>query len=321
MENKKASPSRLGRGLSALIPPTARPTAPAAVVPNAPPLPYRAEASTPAPLREEATDPGGDHVQELPIASIMPNTFQPRTAFDDAALEDLAASVAAHGVLQPILVRALGRGRYELIAGERRFRAAEKAGLTRIPAIVRDISDEESLVVALVENIQREDLNAIEAARGYRQLLDQFHLTQTELARQIGKGLSTVSNSLRLLDLPLEIQESVMHGKISSEHGKILLSIPDRDKQFDIWRQIIDGKLSVSALYTLMDREGVVTATKRRSVVVQKDVHWQALEDQFRTALGMKIELKPGRTGRGTLQIEFSTDEEIEDLLSKLNTY
>jgi ParB family chromosome partitioning protein len=321
MEKKKDTPSRLGRGLSALIPPTARPTATVAAAPPAPALPNRVDVPSPAPLRDDTSDTGADQVLELPIAAITPNTFQPRTAFDEAALEDLAASIATHGVLQPIMVRASGRGRYELIAGERRFRAAERAGLTRIPAIVRDVSDEESLVVALIENIQREDLNAIEAARGYRQLLDQFRITQTELSRQIGKGLSTVSNSLRLLELPVEIQESMVHGKIKPEHGKVLLSVPDKEKQLEIWRKILEDSMTISALYAYLDREGIATTTKKRTPLAQKDVHWQALEDQFRTALGMKIELKPGRTGRGTLTIEFSNDEEVEDLLAKLNTY
>jgi ParB family chromosome partitioning protein len=272
---KKEAPSRLGRGLSALIPPSARPIAA--------PLPSSPSPGKPAGTAVSPDDtPGSDRVQEVPIAAIVPNTFQPRTQFDDDALKDLAASVAAHGVLQPIMVRASGRGRYEIIAGERRFRAAERAGLTRIPVI-------------------------------------QFHLTQTELAKQIGKGLSTISNSLRLLDLPEEIQDSITQSLISSEHGKVLLSVPQREKQFSLWRQVIDNQLSVKALYALMEYEGVVTATRKRSSSPQKDIHWQALEDQFRTALSMRIELRPGRTGRGSLTIEFSNDEEIEDLLAKLN--
>ncbi len=255
------------------------------------------------------------------MAAITPNAFQPRTAFDDAALEDLAASVAAHGVLQPVLVRASGRGRYELIAGERRFRAAEKAGLTRIPAIVRDMSDEDSLVVALIENIQREDLNAMEAARGYQQLLTQFHLTQTELARQIGKAQPTVANALSLLRLPNEVQDSIAAGHITQEHGKFLLSLNDPARILSLWRQVIADSLNVRQTRILVEREIAANpvSSSRPSRSKSKDVHWQALEDQFRTALGMRIELKPGRSGRGTLTIEFSTDEEIEDFLGKLN--
>lgn len=317
MEKKKETPSRLGRGLSALIPPTARPAAAS----PAPPLPATRRTEAPPLVAREDLDTGADRVLELPIAAITPNTFQPRTAFDDAALEDLAASVAAHGVLQPIMVRTVGRGRYELIAGERRFRAAERAGLTRIPAIVRDISDEESLVVALIENIQREDLNAIEAARGYRQLLDQFHLTQTELARQIGKAQPTIANALSLLRLPPEVQDSITVGHITQEHGKFLLSLNDPAHILATWREVIANRLNVRQTQKLVEREAAAnpTSSARSSRSKNKDVHWQALEDQFRTALGMRIELKPGRSGRGTLMIEFSTDEEIDDLLNKLN--
>ncbi len=310
---KKEAPSRLGRGLSALIPPTARVAAPA---------PERPAEAVPSPAEPPALETtSDDRVQELPMAAITPNTFQPRTAFDEAALDDLAASILAHGVLQPVMVRPSGRGRYELVAGERRFRAAEKAGLTRIPAIVRDISDEESLVVALIENIQREDLNAIESARGYQQLLTQFRLTQTELARQIGKAQPTIANALSLLKLPAEVQDSISAGHLTSEHGKVLLQLPDEARILSVWRQAISGQLSVRETRDMvkhhLDNDPAPSA--RLSRAKTKDVHWQALEDQFRTALGMRIELRPGRTGRGTLTIEFSTDEEIDDLLSKLN--
>lgn len=305
-KNKIGEKSRLGRGLSALIPPAPRS-----------PAPSERHA---APVAEPLPSDRPEQVQELPIAAIVPNTFQPRTQFDQAALEDLAASVKAHGILQPIMVRPSGRGRYELVAGERRFRAAELAGLSRVPVIVRDITDEESLTVALIENIQREDLNAIESARGYRQLLDQFRLSQTELSRALGKGLSTISNSLRLLDLPPEVQESIAQGQISPEHGKVLLSVAGREPQVGLWRKIVDEQLSVKATYALIEREGLTSPPKRRSAAAAKDIHWQSLEDQFRTTLGLKIELKPGRSGHGTLLIEFSGSEEIEDFLSRLNT-
>lgn len=307
MENKKDSPSRLGRGLSALIPATSRPDSPAS-----------ANRDKSANTHSDEHRAETDHLSEIPLAAIVPNTSQPRTAFDESSLQDLAASVAAHGVLQPIMVREVAAGRYELIAGERRFRAAERAGLSRIPAIVRQIDDEESLVVALIENIQREDLNAIEAARGYHQLLTQFHVTQTELARQIGKGLSTISNSLRLLDLPTEVQDSIARGKITAEHGKVLLSISDRARLLAIWSQVVAKQVSVKATYALIE-SGTLSAGPAAHNTPTKDVHWQALEDRVRTALGMKIALKPGRAGRGTLTIEFSSEEEIDDLLSRFS--
>lgn len=310
--NKTPEKSRLGRGLSALIPPAPRNPAPA-------PPPERV-APSPAPAAVPPPVDNSDQVQEIPIAAIVPNTFQPRTQFDQEALDDLAASVKAHGILQPIMVRPSGKGRYELVAGERRFRAAELAGLSRVPVIVREISDEESLTVALIENIQREDLNAIETARGYRQLLDQFHVSQTELARALGKGLSTISNMLRLLDLPAEVQDSIAHGKLSAEHGKLLLSVASREAQVILWRKIVDEELSTKATQVLIDREGLAASRRNRAPSQAKDLHWQSLEDQFRTTLGLKIELKPGRSGHGTLLIEFSGGEEIEDFLARLNT-
>lgn len=314
-KNKPGEKSRLGRGLSALIPPAPRPTAPG-------PTPDPAAAPPPAVAAPTPPPDTSDQVQEVPIAAIVPNAFQPRTQFDQAALDDLAESIRAHGVLQPIMVRPSGKNRYELVAGERRFRAAEQAGLSRIPVIVREISDEESLTVALIENIQREDLNAIETARGYRQLLDQFALTQSELGRQLGKSQPTISNALRLLELPVEVQDSISQGKLSPEHGKILLSISDHDQLLEIWHHVISQNASSKDTKALVDKvvaSGAVQPGSRSRLKV-KDVHWQAMEDQFRTALGMKIDLKPGRTGHGTLMIEFSSEDEVEDLLAKLSS-
>lgn len=308
-KNKPAEKSRLGRGLSALIPPAPRPALKE---------PETAAPTSPAQATPEPS--GGEQVQELPLASIIPNEYQPRTEFDKAALDDLSASIAAHGVLQPILVRPASRGHYELVAGERRFRAAEQAGLTRIPAIVREITDEESLTVALIENIQREDLNILETARGYRQLLDQFDLTQAELGRQIGKSQPTIANALALLRLPTEIQNSISSGEITAEHGKHLLSVAAPQRQKEIWREVAARNLSARQTRELIDKVAGDTGTLRPSSrAIVKDIHWQALEDQFRTALGMKLDLKPGRAGHGTLTIEFSTEDEVETLLEKLN--
>ena len=288
--------SRLGRGLASLIPPQA---------------PRPAEMSTPAGETSR--------VQELSLSSIVPNTFQPRTVFDPAALDELAASVAQHGVLQPVMVRPSGPGRYELIAGERRFRAAERAGLTRIPALIRETTDEESLVVALIENVQREDLNAVEAARGYRQLLDQFDLTQAELGQQIGKAQSTINHALHLLKLPAEMQESITHGQISSEHGKVLLSVTDKDAQRGLWQRMVDEGISVKQARVLAQGVASAGATSRRArPVPTKDVHWQRMEDRLRGALGLRVEVKPGRAGRGTLVVEFAGAEELEGLLERL---
>lgn len=295
--------NRLGRGLSALLPPSKVPS--------------------PAPehLPEQEPSAADMPVQRLPLTAIVPNTLQPRQVFEPEALDDLAASVKAHGVLQPIMVRPLAAGRFELIAGERRFRAAEKAGLAEIPALVRTMTDEESLTVALIENIQREDLNAIEAARGYRQLLEQFSLTQVELAQQIGKSQPTIANMLSLLRLPEEIQDSISGGLLSAEHGKVLLSVRDHPRRLVIWRAAMDQHLSVNEMRALILQEAPEAGSRRASAPASaKDIHWQNLEDKLRAALGMKVGIKLGREGRGTLTIEFSDADEIEYLLEKIHS-
>lgn len=307
---KSADKNRLGRGLSALLPPARIATAP-------PPPDVQPDEETVASSPTKAEAPG---VERLPLRAIVPNTLQPRQVFDPEALEDLAESVRVHGILQPIMVRALGSGRYELVAGERRFRAAEKAGLTDVPAVVRTMTDEESLTVALIENIQREDLNAIEAARGYRQLMDQFGLTQTELARQIGKSQPTVANAMGLLRLPEEIQSSIASGQVSGEHGRLLLTIKDDAQRSSFWRRVVDQGLSAKELRGLIAQEPTQSSTRVQATEpFTKDIHWQGLEDKLRAALGMKVGIRLGREGRGTLTIEFSDADEIEYLLEKIH--
>ncbi len=308
--SKGTDKNRLGRGLSALLPPAR--TAP--VSPPSGAAPGEA-ASAPTPAFAEA--PG---VERVPLRAIVPNTLQPRQIFDPEALADLAESVRVHGVLQPVMVRPLGGGRYELVAGERRFRAAERAGLTEVPAVVRTMTDEESLTVALIENIQREDLNAIEAARGYRQLMEQFGLTQTEMARQIGKSQPTVANAMGLLRLPADVQDSISAGQISGEHGRLLLTIKDDAQRLSVWRTALDQGLSVKEMRLLMAQEPQTSGGRAQSAsVMTKDIHWQGLEDKLRAALGMKVGIKLGREGRGTLTIEFSDADEIEYLLEKIH--
>jgi ParB family chromosome partitioning protein len=291
--SKTPEKSRLGRGLAALIPGS---------------TPDRAGAAAHA------------APTEIPIASIVPNTLQPRTDFDSDALDDLTRSIETHGVLQPVLVRPVGRLRYELVAGERRFRAAQNAGLASIPAVIRELTDEESLTAALIENIQREDLNAIETARGYRQLIEQFGLTQAALARQLGKAQPTIANALRLLRLAAPIQDSIAAGQITEEHGKALLSVADEGRRLDVWRKVSQGRLSVSETRKLAlatDRQPtVVVAAQRPSAA--NDIHWVALEDRLRSALGMWVGLRPDTHGGGTVTIRFTEAAEIEGIIEKL---
>ena len=324
-EKKPLEKSRLGRGLSSLIPPSAK----SAVAPPAPAEEARPVAEAPAPLVPPPATAeivsSEDSVRQIAVDKIIANTYQPRSEFDQAALEELTASVLAHGVLQPIMVRPHGSGRFELIAGERRYRAARLAGLTQIPAVVRKMTDEESLTVALIENIQREDLNAMEAARGYRQLLDQFGLTQVELARQLGKSHSTVAYSLSLLRLPSEMQDSISSGKLSMEHGKVLLSVPAADRRFALWSQMLSQNLSVAESRRRALEEPAVAAKSRQPTVEGaedtgpvEDVHLQAIEDKLRSALGLKVSIRNGRTGRGVVTVDFSNMDELETIIDRI---
>ncbi|WP_449242769.1 ParB/RepB/Spo0J family partition protein [Desulfovibrio sp.] len=193
---------------------------------------------------DEAAAPG--EVKNIALAAITANPHQPRKEFDPRALDDLAASIKAQGVLQPVLVRPLAEpGSFELVAGERRLRASKMAGLAEIPALVREMDDRESLAIALIENLQREDLNALEEAEGYKQLLDQFGLSQEELARQIGKSRPALANSLRLLNLSPEIQKDVREGRISAGHARALLAISDPEAASGLHRRILKGNLTV----------------------------------------------------------------------------
>ena len=305
-QSRTPEKSRLGRGLSSLIP-----KAPGATL-------VREESiSLPAP----AAEPSLSGTTEIPIAAISPNTFQPRRTFEPGALAELTNSIREHGVLQPIMVRSLGGGHYELVAGERRLRASEAAGLTRIPAIVRTMDDAESLTIALIENIQREDLNAVETGRAYRQLLDQFHMTQTELAKRVGKSQAVIANLTGILKLPDEVLESIVRGEISAEHGRVLLSVPE-PRRIDFWRLMVARGMTVKeARFYALDNANTVEAEARSirppSTVI-KDVHWQSLEDRLRAAFGLRVSIKPTRTGRGSLVIEFASPEEAEGILDRL---
>ena len=325
-KNKPLDKSRLGRGLSALIPPSAK----IAVTPRTEENPAATAPAPPqlAPEPESAAlevTPVEDGVRQIAMDKIIANTYQPRSEFDQAALEELTASVQAHGVLQPVMVRPRGGGRYELIAGERRFRAARQAGLTRIPAVIRQMTDEESLTVALIENIQREDLNAMEAARGYRQLLDQFGLTQVELARQLGKSQSTVAYALSLLRLPPEMQDSISSGQLSMEHGKVLLSVPSSERRHTLWSSILSEGLTVIESRRRALEEPAVVSKSRQPVPpvaddaeLVEDIHLAAIEDRLRSALGLKVKIRNGRNGRGTVTVDFSDMNELEIVIDRI---
>ncbi|MCD6362775.1 MAG: ParB/RepB/Spo0J family partition protein [Synergistetes bacterium] len=245
----------------------------------------------------------GEKLKEISIDSISPNPFQPRQTWDDGALEELVASIRRYGVLQPIIVRKTDRG-YEVVAGERRLRAAKKAGFTKIPAIVRELSDRDLMEYALVENLQREDLNPIEAARAIKNLIDRFGLTQEEVADRIGKKRSTVANILRLLKLPLEIQNMLAEGRITMGHARAILSLSNPDDQIKLAQKIVNNSLSV---------RDVEKEVSRKVRLVERD---RKIEEKFLRLYRRRVRVK--RSPQRSVEIFFNSDAEMEKFLAFL---
>ena len=246
------------------------------------------------------------------IEEIVPNRKQPRKRFDEEKIQELAKSIREKGILEPLLVRKLGEG-YELIVGERRWRAAQKAGLREVPVLVRAISDSEALELALVENLQGEDLGILEEAEGYRQLIDQFHLTQEELAQRIGKDRTSVTNTLRLLRLPAEVKEKLADSTLSSGHGRAILAISNEEDQKAICRMVIRKGLSVRETESLVKRWGkkkpTAGAGKDSDAFGRKD-----LEADLTRFLSTRVQIsKSGK--RGKIEIEFYSVDELQRIV------
>jgi ParB family chromosome partitioning protein len=248
--------------------------------------------------------------QEIPIDRVRRNPHQPRGDFGEAELGELAASIAAHGVLQPIVVRATADGGYEVIAGERRLRAARMAGLTQIPAVIRDSTSEELLELALVENLQRSDLNPIEEAGAYRELIDRFGLSHEAVARQVGKSRVAISNALRLLDLAPETRQAIVEGKISEGHGRALAALTVPELQRAVLQVVLDRHLSVRQTEELVRRKRETVPTTQRAPL-SSDL--ADLEAQLRGILATKVGIVRTRKG-GRLVIDFYSDEELDRL-------
>lgn len=256
----------------------------------------------------------GEVVSSLSVEQILPNRYQPRTTFAENELSELVQSVQEHGVLQPIVVRRKGDGMYELIAGERRLRAVKIAGLPTIPALVRNSNDEKALALALVENIQRQDLNPMEEARAYSQLMGEFGLTQDLVARSVGKDRSSIANMLRLLMLPKEVQQFIESDALSLGHAKVLAGISQASVQIQLARRIVSDRLSVR------QTEQIVAGQKKdRSANSQKrEVHrFQNLEEHLRKHLGTKVQVRGGVKG-GRLIIRYYSDEELDRITSMI---
>ncbi len=258
---------------------------------------------------------GGGRVRTIPLHRITPNRHQPRKDFDPAGMEDLVRSVKGRGVLQPILVRE-SQGGFELIAGERRWRAAQQAGISNIPAMVRKVSDQDSLELALIENIQRENLNAMESAEAYDRLIKVFGLTQEETAAKVGKNRSSVANILRLLTLPEEVQGYIREEKLSTGHAKALLSLTNGPQQVAAAREMIQKGLSVREAEKLV---GALSAGRKRARPAKgvRDIHLVAVEEELKKSLGTKVRLRD-RQGKGKIEIEYYSQKERERLIGML---
>lgn len=256
-------------------------------------------------------------VTQLDVDLIEPNPRQPRANFDPDDLAELTASIKEHGVLQPLLVAQPEESdQFILIAGERRLQAAKRAGLEAVPAVVRQASEEQLLVWALIENLQREDLNPIEAAEGYRQLAEDFELSHEGIAERVGKSRSAVSNTLRLLQLPSTLQKAVRTGQISEGHARALLGLPTKKAQNAALKTILDGELNVRQAEELVRRLSG-KPKKKAPKGTRRSPEEKALEDELETALGTKVSLRTKKQG-GTLTVHFYSDEELNALVERL---
>jgi ParB family chromosome partitioning protein len=250
----------------------------------------------------------------IPVGDIQRNPRQPRTHFDAGELQELAASIRQHGVLQPLLVMPLPQGGYQLVAGERRLEASRLAGLTSVPAVVRSVTPQEQLELALIENLQRADLNPLEAAEGYRQLAQDFGLSHEAIAERVGKSRAAVSNTLRLLKLPPACRQALIDGVISEGHARALLALPTAEAQSAALGTILKRHLNVRQTEELVQR--LLGQRSRRARSVRRTPEEKALEEQLMRALGTRVSLRLGRKG-GSLVIHFYSDEELEALIER----
>jgi ParB family chromosome partitioning protein len=280
MEDNRLKKVILGRGLDALIP----------------------------------TEREGYGYMLLGIEEMRPNVFQPRKDFDEEGIEELATSIQEKGIIQPLIVRKTESG-YEIIAGERRWRAAQKVGLTKVPVIIKDVSDREVLELALVENLQREDLNPLEEAAAYEQLIEDFGLTHEEISKRIGKERSTITNQLRLLKLPDEVKQSLIRGEITSGHARAILSLQSYSKSKEVLESIKREKLSVRKTEKLVQR----LSEEREQIVKLHDVdpYIDHLTDELKKTLGTQVKIID-KGGKGRIEVEYYSKDELERLIEIL---
>jgi ParB family transcriptional regulator, chromosome partitioning protein len=285
----------LGRGLTDIIAQGTRPAA-------SPSAPFQA----------------GSSVRQIPLNQIVPNPRQPRLKFFEEPLDELVLSIREHGILQPITVRPQGQN-FEIIAGERRFRASQKAGLPSIPAIVKSVSDVEAYELSLIENLQRENLDPIEEARGYRKLADEFSLTQELISQKVGKNRATVANAMRLLDLPEEVQSYIAQGRISIGHAKAILSLSNTEQQIKLAEAIIRNSLNVRQTEALVSKTKTSSGGKRSASGKNLEIpaHLRPVQDALQQKLALKVHIQPVGNG-GRVEIHYYTPTDLERLLEIL---
>ena len=265
---------------------------------------------------ENGTEESNRSAEELKLSDLEPNRGQPRKDFDDETLAEVADSISQPGILQPLLVRPIFGGGYQIVAGERRWRAARMAGLTTVPAIIRELDDEQVMEIALIENLQREDLSPLEEAMGYQSLMDSYDMTQEEVAKIVGKSRSAVANVLRLLKLPEEVQALIRSGQVSAGHGRALLSFPDDAEKIAVAKRVIEEDLSVREVERLAQKANEVP--KKKDVKPRGIPYFNEVELSLHDYLGRKVRVN-GDEKKGTVQIEFYGQEDLSELIRKLN--
>ncbi len=289
----------LGRGLGALIP-------------------TESPAVADSPIKTDAgnNDNNDSGLRLVEVVTITPNPKQPRSTFDQTKLEELSASISEHGLIQPLIVSEYKKGNYYLIAGERRWRASQLAGLKEVPVVVREASDQQMLELAIIENVQRDDLNAVEEALAYRQLMDEFNLTQLEVSQKMGKARSTVANLVRLLELPPNVQQAVVDGSISGRHARELLRLEKEDDIALVLASIINNDLNVSKTVAMIDQ---ILAQKKNAPKVKNGLSPELndVQEKFRQHLGMQVDIA-GNDKKGKIVIHYDSGEDLNTVYDYL---
>ena len=296
----------LGQGLQSLIPPkSSRQKSDSG---GEPPM------NIPVPQKEEQIKT--ENALSIEIGKIEANPHQPRKSLDENRLQELAESIKEHGILQPLVVTRVGDEKYQVIVGERRLEAAKIAGLSKVPVIMRDSSEQEKLEIALVENLQRDNLNPVEKAYAFKKLVDEFNLIQKDIGKKIGKSREAVANTLRLLDLPAEIQRAILENKITEGHGRAILTLPDIEKQLLLFKEIIKDKLSVRQAEALA-RKVDAGLSKKVKMRRKKNPHLVELEDKLSNILGTRVKLTQ-KGKKGKITIEFFSQEELDGIIKRI---